>query len=247
MKPLACFTIARNESFFLPLWLKHYAATGGHLYVLDHESNDGSTSTITGGKVSVIRVVRQHTDDVGWMLNMVERQQRELLEVYERVVFAEVDEFLIPDPDKYTDLGEYLARVGGDSITATAYDVCESVGQDPVGVPPILAQRSWKRNDQYDKTLISSHPICWQVGFHRPFAGFPRPEPDPTLLLVHLHYADREIAWERLVSRMAGREPAPGDWGRQNKVRDRVVFDRDFDEAVSGPLESIPERYRSLL
>ncbi len=268
MKPLACFTITRNEAFFLPLWLRHYGATGGSLFVLDHESDDGSTSRPdevpfplnmancgtplarwSNTKPYFVRVpvFRPDTDDVGWMLKTVESIQRELLLDFERVLFAEVDEFLIPDPERYTDLASYLDRVGGDRITATGYDVCQhdyAIGE--LAGMPSLRGRWWKRNDRYDKTLISSVPVHWEVGFHRPVTGEKRPAADPALLLVHLHYMDREIAWDRLCSRMAGRQPAPGDWGRQNKFTKREDFDRDFSDAISGA-EPIPERYWSCL
>lgn len=238
----AVFTIARNESFFLPRWLEYYGRTGFDLHVLDHESDDGSTS---GPGFFREIVAREQTDDCGWMLSVVEAKQRSLLGDYRRVIFAEVDEFLVPDPALYGDLFNYLkCRHDVPVMTAVGFDVCHTDEPDLDPDAPILSQRKWRRNDRYDKTLISTTPLSWEVGFHRP-TNVTVP-PDRALLLVHLHYADRETAWARLESRMRGRNPTPGEWGWQNKIRDRGRFDSQFNESVGG-VEPIPERFRSIL
>lgn len=253
----AVFTISRNEGFFLPRWLKHYGKIGADVFVLDHESNDGSTAPRDG--VTFIQVEREKTDDVGWMLRTVETHFREFCLTYQRVIFAEVDEFLVPDPALFERsveqpnrgpqpgaLARFLSGMPKIAITAGGWDVCQRPTDAPLNAScAILGQRGWKRNFRYDKTLIASAPLTWEVGFHRT-ANITPPDPNPGLLLVHLHYADREVAWNRLVSRMAGREPAAGDWGYQNKTRDRAIFDRNFDEAIqdAGP---IPDRFKEML
>lgn len=252
MKPLAVFTIARNESFFLPRWLSYYSYLKADLFVLDHESADGST---TGIDAKVVPVHREHTDDVGWMLRTVTEFQHGLLSHYHRVLFAEVDEILCPDPQsypstKYSPLQCYLDCNQQSTLTATGYDVCNCPGDAPFDPRrPLLFQRKWKRNGRYDKTLISTKPLEWEVGFHRLKGvreGTDEHNPDPNLLLIHLHYMDREIAWSRLVSRMAGKTPAPGDWAWQNKYVEKEPFDRDFDATVEGAVE-VPDRWRRML
>lgn len=246
MKPTAVFTIVRNEGFWLPRWVKHYAHVGD-LYVLDHESDDGSTHDALRKGFAKFDVSRPHTDDVGWMLDTVQGFQARLFGVYDRVVFAEVDEFLIPDPARYDTLANYLAWNTSDQITATGYDVVMRAGDPALNLSePILSQRGWKRNDRWDKTLVASGPMKWEVGFHRPVEGTPRPEPTPDLLLVHFHYADLETQWARLESRRKGRQPFPNSWGAQNKLPDRAAFNGDFASATANP-EEIPERFRRLM
>jgi len=263
MKPLAVFTMVRNEAVFLPLWLRHYNRTGADLHVLDHESNDGSVNPDkTPIPFSVRRVVHPTTDDAGWMLTLVQDTQRELLREYRRVIYAEVDEILVPVGG---DLRGWLDRErrADATVTATGYDVCPLPDSPPLiaawtktaceqhtpgrfelecpacnskNATPLvnahpLRGRALKRNDRYDKTLISSEPLTWEVGFHRT-TGRPPQAPDPHLLLLHFHYADRELAWKRLQTRMRDKPPSPGDLGFQNKYRDREPFDRNFDEAV---------------
>jgi hypothetical protein len=244
-KPLAVFTIARNEGFFLPRWVEYYSKLDCDLYVLDHESDDGSTAL--GIRAFVTPITRATTDDVGWMLGQVQDFQKALCQSYSRVLFAEVDEFLVPDPDRYQGLKAYLERNPHSPITATGVDVCWHSSDPPLDCArPILSQRRWKRSGMYDKTLIWSEPATWEVGFHRPTGNLHRPPPDGDLLLVHLHYCDREIAWERLQSRMKGRKPEPGGWGIQNKFLKREDFDAHFGQEVEGAWD-IDEKWRSIL
>lgn len=243
-KPLACFTIARNESFWLPRWLKHYAATGADLHVLDHESDDGSTDNYAGRGPAFRRyaVTRPHTDDVGWMLQTVEKFFAELAAGYERVIFAECDEFLVPDPLFCPTLARYLAEARPGPVTATGFDLCQRFSDLPLDpAKTLMCQRGWVRNDRWDKTLIADRPMRWEVGFHRPHAemGIAH-RPDPTLFLIHGHYMDRGVQWERLAKRRAGRDPFPNDWGSQNKTSSRMEFDADFDRATAGA-GAIPE------
>src|SRR5262245_14260109 len=105
MKPLAIFTIARNEAVFLPLWASYYSQVGGDLFVLDHESNDGSTER---NEFTRWIVHRDKTEDVNWMRSTVTQFQHDLFTQYSVVVFTEVDEFLIPHPESHCSLASYL-------------------------------------------------------------------------------------------------------------------------------------------
>ena len=236
-RPLAIFCLSRNESVFLPLWLRYYARTGADLYVLDHASDDGSTDP---GPIPFARLPVDHdtTDDADWMLEPVESCQRSLLTKYETAVYAETDEFLVPDPHYRGGLKEYLSARFDATLTAVGYDVCGTAASPPLaGTDDPLAGRHWKRNDRYDKTLISRIPLRWEVGFHRPAHGDEKYHaPDPGLFLLHLHYACRETAWERIRKRLAGRAPHPNAMGWQNKFTERGEFDRHFDAAVAGAM-----------
>jgi len=262
MKPLACLTIARNESHFLPIWLRHYGATGGDLVLLDHENDPSELTSALDECVAsrfpltVVPVGCPRSDDVHWMRSVVEAQVDELLGEYRTVVFAEVDELLVPDPSKYPSglsqyLGEHQAWIkkpcpdheGRFHLECPACNAKNATQMYPrltaTGYEVIPDDR-WVRNDQYDKTLIVRQPTRWEVGFHRPLGE--RPEPDPSLVLIHLHYRSREVAWNRLVARQRGKDVVQDGLGFQNKFRDRVTFDGHFDEVCHRPSEPIPER-----
>ena len=92
-KKCAVFTIVKNENYFLPIWLKHYKKyfNNSDIYVLDHQSNDGSTNNLD---VNVIRIDYKLAFDHHWLVQTVQQQQTKLLEEYESVLFAEVDEII---------------------------------------------------------------------------------------------------------------------------------------------------------
>ncbi len=99
----AVFTIVQNEAGFLPLWLSYY---GNHfdaedVYVLDHDSTDGSTEGLDG-RCCVIPVHRDKSFDHVWMKSTVEAFQAFLLKAYDTVLFAEVDEFVVADPHHHS-------------------------------------------------------------------------------------------------------------------------------------------------
>ena len=243
MKPLACLTIARNEPHFLPVWLRHYGETGGDLVLLDHENDSQDLIAATDECVSnrfpltIVPVSNPRSDDVHWMRYRVEGMVDELLTEYRTVVFAEVDELLVVDPRLGSDLGGFLRSLDHPSVHFSRWTA--------TGMEVIPGDR-WVRNDQYDKTLIVRERTRWEVGFHRPIECV-RPEPDPSLVLVHLHYRSREVAWDRLVARQRGKEIVQDGLGFQNKFTSRAAFDAHFDEVCRRPSEPIPERFLTFL
>ena len=169
MNQIAVLTITRNEKHFFPRWIDHYASVGD-LYVLDHESDDGSTAD--GHGYFRVRVENPCTDNVLWMRNLIHERMNILLKGYKTVVFAEVDEYLIPEPAIYDSLRDYIEERDTDRLlTATGYEI----------VPDGL----WCRTDAYDKTLIVRQPVRWVPGFHRVEKPTSVPGPDPHLFLVH--------------------------------------------------------------
>lgn len=245
MKPLACLTIVRNESHFLPIWLRHYGATGADLVLLDHENDPQDLLSAHDECVAnrfplaIYPVSCPRSDDVPWMRRTVEETVDELLREYRTVVFAEVDELLVIDPwvgdeASLKDLFQWLdsPSVHFDRLTATGYEV--------------LPEGRWVADDRYSKTLIVRKSTRWELGFHRPLGV--RPAPDPNLILLHLHYANREVAWQRLVDRQRGKQIVQDGLGSQNKITTRPAFDLNFDLATTTRLsEPIPERFLPFL
>ena len=89
----AVFTICRNESFFLPLWLSYYRQhfSDKDIFVLDHESTDGSTESVPNRIV----VNNTLTQDNNWLIKVTCDFQKQLLESYKNVLFVNADEFVV--------------------------------------------------------------------------------------------------------------------------------------------------------
>jgi hypothetical protein len=78
-KKCAVYTIVKNENYFLPKWIKHFTKyfDNSDIYILDHQSSDGSTSNLD---VNVIEVINELAFDHQWLLDTVENYQSVLLE-----------------------------------------------------------------------------------------------------------------------------------------------------------------------
>jgi hypothetical protein len=239
----AVLTIARNEPVFLPIWLRYYSQffAAGDMYVLDHNTTDGSTD---GG--GFVRIPLRHEDvDMAWMVSTVERHQRELLESYDVVLVVDVDEIVAPAPPLGT-LGDYLARFDEEWVNCIGYEVLHQRASEPAIDParPLLEQRStWFASTAYDKPAIASAPMSWRPGFHGRldyhFNG------DPDLRMIHLHRLDYELCRARhqgWTDRSWNERDLEEGWSVHNRVMDDQEFERWFyNDTVLPNYELVPE------
>ncbi len=247
MKPLAVVTLVRNEPFFLPRWLEYYGRIpDASLHVLDHESDDGSTSDIENTQTTRTVVHHPEMERAAWMLQIVQDKMRSLLASgHRRVIYAEVDEFLIPDPERWSSLDAFLEQNDSDQIGAIGWNVVYRPDDPPLPeVGSLLRGRTWRREPLYDMTLVASHVPHWRIGRH----GLQdRPNnPDCGLRLVHLHYIDPTLGWQRIRDRNRNKPYAQDGCGHQNKPADREAFDSHWAELCAGG-EPIPENYWNIL
>ena len=245
----------RDEAEMLPIWLGYYSRffAADDIYVIDHDTQDGSTAGPGFHRIPVTNP----TYDVTWLLEQVRCVQHELVARYDTVVVCDVDEIIAPDPASATpDLGAYLDRFDEDFISCVGYEVLHRPEHEPpidLGAP-LLAQRgSWFRNPIYDKPLIASEPMDWTPGCHRRADGMNNYDPD--LRLIHLHRMDVERCFERHL-RMAALTHARRDIeagrGWHNRIVARADFDRWFhDERSDGEapmeLEPIEPRWHTVI
>lgn len=255
LRDRAVFTIVQNEATFLPIWLRYYSRhfDSEDIYVLDHDSTDGSTAGLEG-KCNVISVHRDRKFDHMWLKGVVEDFQAFLLRSYGTVLFAEADEFVVADPGRYEGLAQYVAQLDGPAATCTGYNVIQQPGEPPLRFgEPLLAQRSqWNHSPQYSKRLLSRVPLRWNAGFHIEYNA-PAVAADPELLLIHLHRVDYEYCLARHRAALEMR------WAEEDRKwnlgwHQRVVEPEEFDEwfragadLEGSTREPIPERLRGVL
>jgi len=185
MRIAVTFTI--ENSTYTDLWKKYYGKFFDKLELVD-----------TGELLK---------HDWGATTKLLNDMQEELLRDYDLILFADVDEIIVPDPDVYKDLGEYLDRMSQPSARCTGYNVVEMDGDADLDLSkPILSQRSmWSRDEMYDKTIAITKPTVYLNNHHT--AG--EVAPDPNLVMLHLRDADIKRAKERL--KTLGRELNVGD------------------------------------
>jgi glycosyl transferase family 2 len=258
----AVFTIARDESTFLPIWLEYY---GRHydpadIYVLDNDSSDASTDGLEG-RCHVVPVHRAASAGEGsasillWLKGTVEDFQRFLLRSYTTVLFAEIDEFVVPDPARHPSLGAYIANLEGPAACCSGYNVVHYPEEPAIdfGRPLLRQRRYWHPSPHwYSKRLLSRIPLSWSIGFHDEYNA-PDAKPDPDLCLVHLHRVDYEYCLERH-RRSAGHQWSANDLQFNLSWHQRIAEPEEFrewffhGEDLEGPgREEIPERIRDLL
>ena len=249
----AAFTIAQNESTFLPLWVSFYRRhfDAADLYVLDHESTDGSGEGIVG-QCNVLQVHRDKTFDHVWLKGTVEDFFSFLLRSYPAVLFTDVDEFIVADPDRYADLGTYIDNMEGPAACCSGYNVVQYPDEPSLRFDqPVLRQRRfWHPSPEwYSKRLLGRIPLSWNVGLHQEYNA-PSALPDPDLRLVHLHRVDYDhcLARHRAVS---SREWPEQDLKLGLNSQARVVEPEEFHEwyfhgvdLEGTERELIPERFR---
>jgi hypothetical protein len=230
-KPRAALTIVHNESVFFPIWLDYYSRFFGpeDIYVLDHETSDGSTD-----RPGFVRIPVEHeTVDHTWMVSAIEEQQRALLERYDVVLVTDVDEIVAPHPQTGT-LGDYIDGFEEDFVNCLGYELIHMVDREGPYDPsrPILDQRGyWFANDIYDKPALATKPLRWRPGFHRTMDGQMRSDPD--LYLIHLHRMDYEICLARhrhRKTRAWNEHDVSMGWASHNRIVDQDEFNRWFYE-----------------
>jgi hypothetical protein len=186
----AFFTLVRNEKDYLPILLKYYGQFFDQkdMYVLDHNSTDGSTDNLSCNIKKLDHPFVEHK----WMLDTVKGFQKELLENYEVVVFAEADEIVY----HVKGLDYFIENLKEPYGKTEGYDVFqdrEELSYDPSKT--ILSQRKyWKHTNLYRKKLIAKQPChFWSEGFH----DCSNEDISPDLYLLHLHHFDQNIFMRR--------------------------------------------------
>ena len=251
-KRRAVLTMVHNEPVFLPIWLRYYSRffVPEDIYVLDHDTDDGSTT----GENFVRIPVSHGTVDHIWMVRTIEAQQHDLLDRYDAVLVTDVDEIVVPVPGRGT-LGEYIDRFDEEFVNCLGYEVIHLIDREGHFEPsrPVLDQRGyWFANDAYDKPALATEPMRWEPGFHAREDG--RMRLDPDLYLVHLHRIDYELCFarHRCRQRRAWNDRDLAEkWASHNRITEEPDFGRWFYEDsgfedIDIVVEPIPTAWRGL-
>jgi len=133
--------------------------------------------------------------DWGATYSLLNSLQEELFKEYDLILFADIDEIVVANPEKYKDLGEYLDRVKESAVRCVGYNVLQMVGDKPIDLSkPILSQRThWSRDEMYDKCVIITKPQVY-LSNHR-VKGTTLLDAD--LIMLHLRDIDVDLVKER--------------------------------------------------
>jgi hypothetical protein len=251
MKKLAAvFTIVKDETVFLPIWVKYYSKyfPMEDIYVLDHQSIDGSTLNLP---CNVQTVKNNEAFDSSWITDTVKAFQVKLLEEYEYVVFAEGDEILISLEDPGYDLYDHIKmmkEVGRNFDVATGYELMQNVLTESTydSTHPVLTQRRhYYPNNLYNKTLITNIALDWTPGFHE--CQF-KASPNKALHLLHLHRFDFQHYMQRKIRNTSynlAKPRKPGDNFQQHFKEMKEM--REYYFKQEDKLTKLPGNYPIVL
>ena len=224
---VAALTMAHNEPFLVPLWVRHYVREVGaaHCYLIDHGSDDGSTDGLPIEVLPRPRGVRDENERVAVVSAVV----GELLRRYDVVLHTDIDELLVADPLRFRSLADYAATAP-DVTTALGLDLHHIPDEEPAfdASRPIGAQRRWVRfAAAMCKPALVRRQVAWSPGFHSSDA----PLRLDALFLFHLRYVDLGRGLERLAATRAMTVAEPGAHVHQ-RVPDAAF--RSLMHAVAG-------------
>lgn len=240
----AVFTTVKNESIFLPIWIRHYQQyfNDEDIYVLDHNSTDGSTKNLS---VNVKLVTNEYVNDHEWLVKIAKDFQKELLRKYECVIFAESDEILYSAKKPFNEAIDEFIDSDDLYLTCSGYSVIQDI-QTEISLQKedlIFEKRNyWYKDSAEDKTLITKIPLEWNWGFHSLRGRNNNYHSD--FYLVHLHRFDFETMVKRHKERTSFKQKQDGG-GTHWKSNQNDIFEV-FQQISSKPL-LIPEKHKHAL
>jgi hypothetical protein len=251
-KEMCVFTIVQNDALMAERWIKYYERhfSSKDIYILDHLLYGKSCTDHIASRCNVIKLVNDFSFDHDWLKSTVEKQQIELLKGYRKVLFAEIDEFIVPDPDLYDGLEDYINRFNSDSVRVSGYNVIQVEGEPDIDLNQdcFLAQRShWIYSLHFSKPLLTTVALDYTLGFHNA-NGFPESKIDRNLYLIHLKW----MCYKHIIEKnkeACSRIWCFQDWhsmrGFEHKVLD-VDHVKNYISNMGEP-EEIPNKFRGLL
>jgi hypothetical protein len=246
-KKCAVFTMVKNENYFLPIWLKHYKKffSNEDIFILDHQSNDGSTENLD---VNVIPVINELAFDHQWLVNVVQDFQKHLLQEYESVLFAESDELVYSlDGDLNGLINHFSSDPNIEFLSCHSHEVIQDLENEiPISkTDEILKHRNnWFHWGMYDKTLLTKVPLHYEWGFHNTIGRPKNFKYD--IFLLHLHRCDFELMLERHEERANKWKMKEDGGGGQHRISDREELLKWFNDVPSS-IEPIPQNHKNAL
>lgn len=256
-KRAAIFTIQQAESCMLSKWREYYCQhfRPEDLYILCHsneiiEPTQPNLNRLDYCFGNAIQVYNSKSFDHYWLRNTVAAFQAFLLNSYEYVLFTEIDEFIVPDPDKYpSGLVEYIATFTRPDVICNGFDIIHlNEIEAPLRLSHhwLMQRQFWIPSQLYSKPLLANHSLEWSPGFHQ--ANNTSGYFDSDLFLLHFKRIDFDVLYHKNVC------AAKRDWnkfdlqhnlGYQNRITDLTAFTNWF-YADRDKVCTIPERFRKV-
>ena len=236
---IAAITCAYNEDKFLPIWLDYYTRELGseNLYVVD----DGSNVPIHSFFPNALRVPRAEHFSAFRPWQLATGMQNLLFSLgYEVVIFADVDEFIIPCREQYQGLQHFFHENKADVYTTVGLEIPQNLNSESSldWTKPIFQQRRYCRfSTTYCKSQITRKPWDWVNHLHLTTVA---PPPHPKLFNCHLKLVDFDYACMKLRDnqnhRFVEQEVLHGLNGHW-RFTHKQLFDTNYKSFLSKPVD----------
>lgn len=228
-KHIAVFTIVRDEPFFLDIWCRYYTKMfrSENCYVMNNSTSDNSVEdAIKNYAINVVDFPSDGAFDHNWLRDTVQSFQRRLLQDYEIVIFAEVDEFLVSkNEEQLSDVINRFSASKSLNIKSHGYNIVHQIDSEPTicSSVDVLKNRSTMfRTTLYDKVLVTKTPLTYCRGFHLCTSSTKLFEEN--ILLLHLQQVDLNTYHNRVLHRFNNMKLVRNPHGNSDKAQVEIFF-----------------------
>jgi hypothetical protein len=163
---------------------------------------------------------------------VLEQKMVELFTRNDVVIYADIDEFIVPNPTEYGHLRDYVEKFchyPQEEVRCTGMNVVQIIGEDKINwdEPFLVQRRYWSEATFYNKFNICKVPHRFVDGMVN--AHIPTTQADHDLVLMHMKYLDFEEEVKRGKERRGYKD--------YNKLMDTWLD-------VTKKAELIPDKYK---
>ncbi len=211
---VAFVTMVYNDEVFLDFWLRYYDkhTSRENMHVITHGPHKTAHEVAKGCVITECpRDPNDPSMERGRFQYIVDYCSA-LTESYDRVIYNDVDELIVLDPEYGDDLVSYLENIPEEHTVVTPVGV-EIIHRPDLEADydhsrPLLSQRKFSRlNAWFCKPCITNAPIIWGPDGHG--CSHPKQFIDPGLYLFHLKWFDRKFHTDRYYDRQKMRFLGP--------------------------------------
>lgn len=254
-KITAVFTIVKDEQLFLPIWVNYYRKhfKDEDIYILNHETNDGGVEKIAElyPSINIIPVFNELAFDHRWVTDTVQNFQKELLEKYEAVLLAEVDEIIYHKRGLEEYIKEEFLPSCENTVRTCGYEIVhQTLFESPLNLDePIMMQRDYVfRSPQHqDKPYLTRVPLTYHYGYHNCNEHSVR---DDNLILIHLNRMDYTMSYNRNLERQAMKlhqgDKSAG-YGYQKHLVGQDFSNWFYHQTWGHPIIKMPEDFKHIV
>ena len=206
----AVVTMVYDDEFFLDIWVKYYEqfTERKNLFILTHGHQDYAARIAEGCNIIELNRRELYEGMDGDRFKCVNHFCGALSHMFDRVIYNDVDELIVLDPDKGDNPITHIESIDPkiEVITAFGLEIIHRIDLEDDYDPrrQILSQRQYVRaSGWYSKPCITNRYTRWRPDGHG--SDCPVQYIDDDLYLFHLKWFDRNIHVDRYLDRVAMR------------------------------------------